>query len=179
MTGSCFSTLSSNDKNKLINYFKKTGDHVMASTIASGGVLNPIQCRVAKLVLASLKRSNTLGLCFTGASGIAPKLVGGGSGSTGGSGMEGGSTRERNRAILREAWNGTAACNKNNKFSATPFRAVNNAGDLLNRQNTANGGSNQVNTGRIKLAANGSARVLGGSIFAVNDPTNKTEILQI
>ena len=39
------------------------------------------------------------------------------SGSTGGSGMEGGSTRERNRVILREAWNGTAACNKNNKFS--------------------------------------------------------------
>jgi len=171
MTGSCFLTLSSNDKNKLINYFKNSGDHALALLIARNGGLSPIQCRVAKLVLASFKRSSTLGLCFTGASGIAPKLVGGGSGSTGGSGMEGGSTRERNRVILREAWNGTAACNKNNKFSATPFRAVNNAGDLLNRQNTANGGSNQVNTGRIKLAANGSARVLGGSIFAVNDGT--------
>jgi len=34
----------------------------------------------------------------------------------------------------------------------------------MSRVAFTSGGSNQVNTGRIKLAANGSARVLGGSL---------------
>ena len=101
-----------------------------------------------------------------GMPGIANKLIGGGANSTSGSGMVGGSTRSRNRFTLREAWNGSAASGKvNNKpVSATPFRAVNNAGDLMTRVAFTSGGSNQVNTGRIKLAANGSARVLGGNL---------------
>lgn len=105
--------------------------------------------------------------------GIAPKLVGGGANSNSGSGMEGGSARETMRFTLRQAWNGKAASGTVNGITvaATPFRAVNNAGDLLNRVDYTSGGSNQVNTGRIKLAANGSARFLGGSIFAKLDGT--------
>jgi hypothetical protein len=105
--------------------------------------------------------------------GIQLRLLGGGGNSTGGSGMEGGSQRERTRFLLREAWNGNAASGtvKGIKIGATPFRAVNNAGDLLNRQYFTSGGSNQVNTGRIKLAANGSARILGGNIFAQANPS--------
>jgi hypothetical protein len=105
--------------------------------------------------------------------GIAPKLVGGGANSNSGSGMEGGSARETMRFTLRQAWNGKAASGTVNgiKVAATPFRAVNNAGDLLNRVDYTSGGSNQVNTGIIKLAANGSARFLGGSIFAKLDGT--------
>jgi hypothetical protein len=98
--------------------------------------------------------------------GVAPRLIGGGGGSTGGSGMVGGSNRERTRFTLRDAWNGKAANRTYNgvKTNVTPFRAVNNAGDLMSRVAFTSGGSNQVNTGRIKLAANGSARVLGGSL---------------
>jgi hypothetical protein len=58
-----------------------------------------------------------------------------------------------------------------NKVSATPFRAVNNAGDLLNREYYTSGGSNQVKTGRIRTAANQSANILGGNIFARPDGT--------
>ena len=99
------------------------------------------------------------------------QLIGGGANSTSGSGMAGGSSRQIMRFTLREAWNGAAASGMVNgkKVAATPFRAVNNAGDLLNRVDYTSGGSNQVNTGRIKLASNGSARVLGGSIFARPD----------
>ena len=77
------------------------------------------------------------------------------------------------RFTFRHAWNGQAANGTSNgvKIHATPFRAVNNAGDLLNRKHYTSGGSNQVNTGRIKLAANHSANVLGGSIFAKPDGT--------
>ena len=104
--------------------------------------------------------------------GVAPILIGGGANSYSGSGM-GSSSRERIRFTLRDAWNGQAATGvvKGQKIGATPFRAVNNAGDLLNRVAYTSGGSNQVNTGRIKLAANGSARILGGSIFAKPDGT--------
>jgi len=103
--------------------------------------------------------------------GIAPKLIGGGANSDSGTGMNGASGRQMMRFTLREAWNGKAASGTFNgvKVAATPFRAVNNAGDLLNRVAYTSGGSNQVNTGRIKLAANGSARVLGGNIFARPD----------
>jgi len=101
------------------------------------------------------------------------QLIGGGANNNSGSGMDGGSGRQIMRFTLRNAWNGKAAKGmiNGNKVAATPFRAVNNAGDLLNRVNYTSGGSNQVNTGRIKLAANGSARVLGGSIFAKLDNT--------
>lgn len=101
------------------------------------------------------------------------QLIGGGANSNSGSGMAGGSGRQMMRFTLREAWNGAAASGTVNgkKVAATPFRAVNNAGDLLNRVAYTSGGSNQVNTGRIKLASNGSARILGGSIFAKPDGT--------
>lgn len=106
-----------------------------------------------------------------GRPGIALRILGGGANSTGGSGMEGGSNRERTRYLLRDAWNGNAASGvvNGNKVACTPFRAVNNAGDLLNRKAYASGGSNQVKTGRIRRAANQSATVLGGSIFARAD----------
>lgn len=101
------------------------------------------------------------------------QLIGGGANSSSGSGMSGGSGRQMMRFTLRDAWNGEAAKGTVNgvKVAATPFRAVNNAGDLLNRQHFTSGGSNQVNTGRIKLAANGSARVLGGHISAQANPS--------
>lgn len=99
------------------------------------------------------------------------QLIGGGANSDSGSGMDGGSGRQIMRFTLRSAWNGLAAKGTVNgiKIAATPFRAVNNAGDLLNRVDYTSGGSNQVNTGRNKLAANGSSRILGGSIFAKPD----------
>ena len=70
------------------------------------------------------------------------------------------------RTILRNGWNTSMAKGTYNghKRVVTPFRAVNNAGDLMTRVAFTSGGSNQVNTGRIKLAANGSARVLGGNL---------------
>jgi hypothetical protein len=104
---------------------------------------------------------------------ISLQLLGGGGGASGGSGMDGGATREHTRFTLRNAWNGAAASGKINghKIAATPFRAVNNAGDLLNRVNYTSGGSNQVKTGRIRIAANQSANILGGSIFAKPDST--------
>ncbi len=96
--------------------------------------------------------------------GIAPKLLG--SGGNFGSGMMGGSSRGMMRFTLRDAWNGKAVNKVYNgiKTNITPFRAANNAGDLMTRVAFTSGGSNQVNTGRIKIAANASARVLGGSL---------------
>ena len=98
--------------------------------------------------------------------GVAPRLIGGGGNATSGSGMVGGSNRDRMRFTLRDAWNGKAANRTYNsvKTNVTPFRAVNNAGDLMSRVAFTSGGSNQVNTGRIKLSANASARVLGGNL---------------
>ena len=146
---------------------------ILARKIISGGDLSEKECDIVKLILRSLNRSKSLGICFTGPSGIAPKLIGGGGNSDSGSGMEGGSTRERTRFVLRDAWNGAASCGKVNgvKVAATPFRAVNNAGDLLNRQYYTSGGSNQVKTGRIRSSANQSANVLGGSIFVQPNPS--------
>lgn len=108
-----------------------------------------------------------------GRPGIALTLLGGGANSNGGSGMEGGATRERNRFTLRNAWNGEAAKGVVNgyKTSCTPFRAVYNAGDLLSRQYYTSGGSNQVNTGRIRRAANLAGNFLGGAIKPQANPT--------
>ena len=51
------------------------------------------------------------------------------------------------RRILRSAWNNqqTATSINGQKRIITPFRAVNNSGDYLSRQNYVCGGSNQVN----------------------------------
>ena len=80
--------------------------------------------------------------------GFAAQLIGGGSGKSGSGGPEGGSGREMPRVTLREAWNGSAASGtvKNLTVAATPFRAVNNAGDLLNRKNYTSGGSTQISS---------------------------------
>ena len=80
--------------------------------------------------------------------GYAAQLIGGGSGTQGSGGPEGGGQRELTRLTLREAWNGEAATGtvKNVTVAATPFRAVNNAGDLLNRQYYTSGGSTQTSS---------------------------------
>ena len=118
-------------------------------------------------------QTQNAGYKAAGYPGIQMGLIGGGANSNSGSGMEGGSSRERTRFLLRDAWNGNAASGtvKGVKVAITPFRAVNNAGDLLNRQYFTSGGSNQVKTGRIRLAANQSASVLGGNIFTQPNPT--------
>lgn len=54
------------------------------------------------------------------------------------------------RGVLRRSWNNTNV-NGNingNKRIITPFRAVNNLGDYLGRQNYVCGGSNQVNANK-------------------------------
>lgn len=116
-------------------------------------------------------QNDNLGYVNSGRAGISLRTLGGTANGNSGTGMEGGSNRERMRFTLRQAWNGQAATGVVNghKVAITPFRAVNNAGDLLNRVAYTSGGSNQVNTGRTKLAANATARFLGGSIFAKPD----------
>ena len=54
------------------------------------------------------------------------------------------------RRILRNSWNNQQAVGTINgkKRVITPFRAVNNLGDFLSRQNYVCGGSNQVNADR-------------------------------
>jgi hypothetical protein len=86
--------------------------------------------------------------------GYAAQLIGGGSGTQGSGGPEGGSERELLRFKLREAWNGSAATGtvKNLTVAATPFRAVNNAGDLLCRQYYTSGGSTQISSIRGVLS---------------------------
>ncbi len=54
------------------------------------------------------------------------------------------------RRVLRNSWNtpyATGSYNENNRV-ITPFRAVNNLGDFLGRQNYVCGGSNQVNASK-------------------------------
>lgn len=82
--------------------------------------------------------------------GFSAKLLGGGPGKNGSGGPEGGSEREMTRVTLREAWNGQAASGRVNNVTvaATPFRAVNNAGDFLNRQYYTSGGSSQISSVR-------------------------------
>jgi hypothetical protein len=116
-------------------------------------------------------QNDNQGYVNAGRPGIALRLIGGTSNGSSGTGMEGGSLREKMRFTLRQAWNGKAASGTVNgvKVAATPFRAVNNAGDLLNRVAYTSGGSNQVKTRRIRTSANLSGNVLGGSIFAKPD----------
>jgi hypothetical protein len=54
------------------------------------------------------------------------------------------------RRILRSSWNGKNASGSVNGYDRviTPFRAVNNLGDFLSRQNYVCGGSNQVNASK-------------------------------
>lgn len=51
------------------------------------------------------------------------------------------------RSVLRRAWNQQYASGTVNGYKrvVTPFRAINNLGDFLGRQNYSCGGSNQVN----------------------------------
>jgi hypothetical protein len=60
------------------------------------------------------------------------------------------------RRVLVKSWNGRGAvgtdgANNAYKRVVTPFRAVNNLGDFLGRQNYVCGGSNQVNKTRAGL----------------------------
>jgi hypothetical protein len=58
----------------------------------------------------------------------------------------------RTRFMLRDAWNTTSYSGSSNpKRITTPFRAVNNAGDLLSRQNYSCGGSCQTSQSRPGL----------------------------
>jgi hypothetical protein len=54
------------------------------------------------------------------------------------------------RSVLRNAWNTRYATGEVNghKRVITPFRAVNNLGDFLSRQNYVCGGPNQVNASK-------------------------------
>jgi hypothetical protein len=65
------------------------------------------------------------------------------------------------RGILRRAWNTPYATGEfaGQKRVIGPFRAVNNLGDFLGRQNYSCGGSNQVNSSK-----NASVKGNGGSI---------------
>jgi len=105
-----------------------------------------------------------------GIQGIAPTLVGGGSGKYGNGGTIGSSERAQDRFSLVQAWNGAAATGVINGYSRKigPFRVVNNAGDFLSRQNYTSGGSNQVNNIRGSLTG---FRVLGGAVKPDRDNT--------
>jgi hypothetical protein len=61
-------------------------------------------------------------------------------------------TFARTRITLREAWNTTSySGSSNSKRIITPFRAVNNAGDLLSRNNYSCGGTCQTFQSRPNL----------------------------
>ena len=55
-----------------------------------------------------------------------------------------------NRRVVRDSWNTPYATGtyNGNKRVITPFRAVNNLGDFLSRQNYVCGGPNQVNASK-------------------------------
>jgi hypothetical protein len=60
------------------------------------------------------------------------------------------------RRVLTKSWNGRGAVGTdgvNNQYKrvVTPFRAINNLGDFLGRQNYVCGGSNQINKSRPGL----------------------------
>lgn len=62
-------------------------------------------------------------------------------------------TFARTRFTLRDAWNTTAYSGSSNpKRIITPFRAVNNAGDLLSRENYSCGGTSQTPQSRPGLS---------------------------
>jgi hypothetical protein len=54
------------------------------------------------------------------------------------------------RKVLSKSWNGQGSLGKANGYNRviTPFRAVNNLGDFLGRQNYVSGGPNQVNASK-------------------------------
>jgi len=72
------------------------------------------------------------------------------------------------RKILRKSWNGAQTAQTINGFGRviTPFRAVNNAGDYLNRQHYVCGGPNPINS---RADTRGLFR---GSILSFCDKTN-------
>lgn len=113
--------------------------------------------------------------------GVAPGLLGGGANSNSGSGMIGGGGRSLDRFSITNVWNSQASRPKWNGYQSaiTPFRAVYNAGDYLSRQHYTSGGSNQVQ-GRVNVANNPTAKVLGGSIFSLVDnsgiPSSSTNV---
>jgi hypothetical protein len=102
--------------------------------------------------------------------GFAAQLIGGGAGKSGSGGPDGGSEREMTRFTLREAWNGAAASGtvNNRTVAATPFRAVNNAGDLLNRKDYTSGGSSQISSLRGGLTG---WKSMAGAIQSEPDKT--------
>jgi hypothetical protein len=71
------------------------------------------------------------------------------------------------RRVLRSAWNTGNASGVVNGYNRviTPFRAVNNLGDFLSRNNYVCGGPNQVNAGKP------GTRGRIGSIISVCDTT--------
>ena len=76
-----------------------------------------------------------------------------------------------NRFILREAWNTTTyldSLGNTNRRIITPFRAVNNAGDVLSRKNYSCGGSCQTPQSRPGLSG---LRGAFGAIQSVCDET--------
>jgi hypothetical protein len=105
-----------------------------------------------------------------GFQGIAPRMIGGGSGKNGSGGMVGSSERAQDRFSLVQGWNGAAATGVINGYKRKigAFRAVNNAGDFLSRQNYTSGGSNQVNNIRGGLTG---YKMLGGSVQTNKDNT--------
>jgi hypothetical protein len=104
--------------------------------------------------------------------GFSAKLLGGGSSKNGSGGPDGSSEREMSRVTLREAWNGAAATGtvKNLPVAATPFRAINNAGDLLNRKNYTSGGPTQISS--VRGGLNGWKKMAG----AVQPHPDKTGV---
>lgn len=72
------------------------------------------------------------------------------------------------RFLLRQAWNTSYTKNLGTyKRVITPFRAVNNAGDILSRQNYSCGGPSQTPSSRPGLRG-----LHLGSIFSACDGTN-------
>jgi hypothetical protein len=72
------------------------------------------------------------------------------------------------RLLLRQAWNTSYIKNLGTyKRVITPFRAVNNAGDILSRQNYSCGGPSQTPSSRPGLRG-----LHLGSIFSACDGTN-------
>lgn len=57
------------------------------------------------------------------------------------------------RRVLVKSWNGKGAVGKDGDYNrvVTPFRAINNLGDFLGRQDYVCGGSNQINKSRPGL----------------------------
>ena len=77
------------------------------------------------------------------------------------------SEQAMSRRILRDSWNtpyATGQFNGHNRI-ITPFRAVNNLGDFLARQNYVCGGSNQVVPGNKRFSIKGTM----GSIISKCD----------